>query len=118
MMFHKIFLEESSNSEFRKKLGAEVEEVIRPQLRVDPTSDEECDTVLHPLVQMGPVGIDQDRFLTELVLKKLPSGSHVFLASGYFNLTDDYMRIIIDQSQARFNILTAAPQVWMNLIYF
>lgn len=107
---HHPYLKESSNSEFRKKLRAEIEEAIRPQLRVDPTADDECDTVLHPLVQMGPVGVDQDRFLTELVLKKLPSGSHVFLASGYFNLTDEYMRIIIDQSQARFNILTAAPQ--------
>lgn len=63
-----------------------------------------------PLVQMYPLGIRQDELVTSELLQSAPQGSKLHLATGYFNLTGDYIDIILNSS-AHFRILTAHPSV-------
>ena len=69
------------------------------------------DTIIYPLVQMSPFDIKQDDMVTRRLLKEAKTGDSVFLATGYFNLTDVYRSLIVDKCLANFHILTAAPQV-------
>ncbi|XP_035695175.1 CDP-diacylglycerol--glycerol-3-phosphate 3-phosphatidyltransferase, mitochondrial-like [Branchiostoma floridae] len=68
------------------------------------------DTWICPLVQMGPLGVWHDEMVTRRLLRTAPKESELLLASGYFNLTEDYMNVML-QADADFNILMASPQV-------
>jgi len=72
---------------------------------------EEIDTWLYPLVQMGPLGIHVDSTATEALIESAPLDAQICLASGYFNLTQNYMDVILDKSKADFQILMASPKV-------
>ncbi|KAK3912093.1 CDP-diacylglycerol--glycerol-3-phosphate 3-phosphatidyltransferase, mitochondrial, partial [Frankliniella fusca] len=67
------------------------------------------DTWIFPLIQMGQLKIHQDSEVTLGLLERSPYGSHVFLATGYFNLPQMYMDSILKRSQAVFTLLTAHP---------
>ena len=69
------------------------------------------DTVLFPMIQMGPFGINDDETVTRQLFERTESQDTLYLASGYFNLTSDYMNTIIRDSKGQFEILTASPQV-------
>ncbi|XP_071507776.1 CDP-diacylglycerol--glycerol-3-phosphate 3-phosphatidyltransferase, mitochondrial-like [Diadema antillarum] len=68
------------------------------------------DTVIYPLVQMGPFGVTVDQEVTRRLLGEGDGGAVCYLASGYFNLTSEYMDTIL-QSKPTFEILMASPQV-------
>ena len=72
---------------------------------------QEVDTLIYPLVQMGPFGIRHDEIVTKALFEKALPDVTVYLASGYFNLTKQYMNSIVKDCTANFEILTAAPQV-------
>ncbi|CAL1278937.1 unnamed protein product [Larinioides sclopetarius] len=69
------------------------------------------DTLVYPLLQMYTFGIRQDEQVTEKFLRLAEPNSCIKLASGYFNLTNHYMNIILKSSKAIFNLLVASPQV-------
>lgn len=69
------------------------------------------DTWLFPLLQMGPFGVKDDEIVTERLLRDAEESDRILLASGYFNLTSRYMNVVISESKAGFEILTAAPEV-------
>ncbi|XP_068160803.1 CDP-diacylglycerol--glycerol-3-phosphate 3-phosphatidyltransferase, mitochondrial [Antennarius striatus] len=73
-------------------------------------SEEEEDTWVFPLVQMKPLGIQVDEQVTQRLLTDAGPDSTVFLTSGYFNLTQAYMRLVLG-SGAGYRILTASPEV-------
>ena len=77
----------------------------------DTDTDTDNDTLVYPLVQMGPFGISVDDFVTRQLLQTSPAGSQICLASGYFNLTDHYIAAILDSSKSNYNIVTASPEV-------
>ncbi|CAG5135816.1 unnamed protein product [Candidula unifasciata] len=68
------------------------------------------DTAVYPLVQMGPFGVTHDEQMLLCLLRSSDAHDHILLASGYFNLTDYYMSVILNQSLAKFSILMASPQ--------
>ncbi|CAG0892873.1 unnamed protein product [Darwinula stevensoni] len=72
--------------------------------------EQELDTVVYPLIQMGPLGICHDRDATLRLMQEAPARSLISLATGYFNLTEDYKRVILLESSARFHVITAHPQ--------
>lgn len=73
------------------------------------------DTWLFPLIQMGPFGICDDEHVTKKLLCQAEENDKIFLASGYFNLTEEYMANILNESKAQYKILTASPQVRYSL---
>ncbi|KAJ8037705.1 CDP-diacylglycerol--glycerol-3-phosphate 3-phosphatidyltransferase, mitochondrial [Holothuria leucospilota] len=68
------------------------------------------DTWIYPLVQMGPLGIHVDQIVTAGLLQNVEEASKLYLASGYFNLTQQYKDIIL-RSKGQCEILLASPQV-------
>uniref|UniRef100_A0A0B7A5S7 CDP-diacylglycerol--glycerol-3-phosphate 3-phosphatidyltransferase n=1 Tax=Arion vulgaris TaxID=1028688 RepID=A0A0B7A5S7_9EUPU len=77
----------------------------------EPESDRQLgDTVIYPLVQMGPFGVIHDEQALQCLLRVSNHHDRILLASGYFNLTDYYMSVILNQSLAKFSILMASPQ--------
>eukprot|EP00117_Sycon_ciliatum_P016253 scpid62027/ scgid4597/ CDP-diacylglycerol--glycerol-3-phosphate 3-phosphatidyltransferase, mitochondrial; Phosphatidylglycerophosphate synthase 1 len=72
------------------------------------------DTILYPLLQLGPAGIQDDETATRRLLEQSRSrGYGLRLASGYFNLTPEYSKSLLErgQDQTGFTeILLASPQ--------
>jgi len=73
-----------------------------------------ADTVVYPLVQMGPFSVNVDEYITSRLLQSSLPGVTMYLASGYLNLVDKYRYSIIHQCAASIAILTAAPEVSMH----
>ncbi|KAI8972155.1 hypothetical protein BDB01DRAFT_861943 [Pilobolus umbonatus] len=77
-----------------------------------PDPKEEEDTVILPVIQMGPFHIRQDEKMT-LELLKIANRQQqkwtIDLTSGYFNFTDQYKSYIL-KTQAKFKFLTASPE--------
>lgn len=74
------------------------------------SEDGKPQTWVVPMIQMFPYGIQQDEIVTSELLASLPKDSTLLLASGYFNLTSDYINLILN-SKAYCDILSAHPTV-------
>ncbi|XP_062976208.1 CDP-diacylglycerol--glycerol-3-phosphate 3-phosphatidyltransferase, mitochondrial isoform X2 [Elgaria multicarinata webbii] len=70
----------------------------------------EPDTWIYPLIQMKPFGIQIDEIVTETLLMETERGANVYLTTGYFNLTQAYMDLILG-TRAKYQILLASPEV-------
>lgn len=106
---------DDNGREFRREAARRINDVIEPSQTTEQT--ENSDTVVYPLVQMGPFEIQTDCHVTEEFFRKTPPSSTVHLASGYFNLTSHYRSTLIGYSAANYNILTAAPEVAISLLF-
>ncbi|XP_065503592.1 CDP-diacylglycerol--glycerol-3-phosphate 3-phosphatidyltransferase, mitochondrial isoform X1 [Caloenas nicobarica] len=70
----------------------------------------EPDTWIYPLIQMKPFGIQIDEMVTETLLTEAERDARVYLTTGYFNLTQAYMDLILG-TRAEYRILLASPEV-------
>lgn len=75
----------------------------------EKTHKPDHDTWLFPLIELPPFGIHQDSKVTKHILKSADAGSVLHLATGYFNLTDEYISIILKNSKAIYKLLMAHP---------
>lgn len=69
------------------------------------------DTWLFPLIELPPVSVHMDSKVTTRILESADAGSTLHLATGYFNLTDDYTCTILKNSKAQYQFLIAHPSV-------
>lgn len=60
---------------------------------------------------MGQLRIEQDAFVTDRILAESPNKSQLYIATGYFNLTNRYMQRIIYDTHATCRLLMAHPDV-------
>ncbi|KAK3843699.1 MAG: hypothetical protein J3R72DRAFT_440592 [Linnemannia gamsii] len=78
--------------------------------------DSTYDTTLHPLIQMGPLGIRQDERVTLSVLDHVlhadeqDNPAKVFITSGYFNFEKRYSQSIINTKVAHVGLIAASPE--------
>jgi CDP-diacylglycerol--glycerol-3-phosphate 3-phosphatidyltransferase len=70
----------------------------------------QTDTWIFPLVQMGQLNIRHDSEITLHLLKNASVGATVRLATGYFNLTSEYKKAILQTCKADCHVLTAHPK--------
>uniref|UniRef100_A0A8C8Z501 CDP-diacylglycerol--glycerol-3-phosphate 3-phosphatidyltransferase n=1 Tax=Prolemur simus TaxID=1328070 RepID=A0A8C8Z501_PROSS len=68
------------------------------------------DTWIYPLIQMNTFEIQIDEIVTETLLTEAERGAKVFLTTGYFNLTQAYMDLVLG-TRAEYQILLASPEV-------
>uniref|UniRef100_A0A452UD27 CDP-diacylglycerol--glycerol-3-phosphate 3-phosphatidyltransferase n=1 Tax=Ursus maritimus TaxID=29073 RepID=A0A452UD27_URSMA len=68
------------------------------------------DTWIYPLIQMKPFEIQIDEIVTETLLTEAERGTKVYLTTGYFNLTQAYMDLVLG-TRAEYQILLASPEV-------
>ncbi|XP_026724894.1 CDP-diacylglycerol--glycerol-3-phosphate 3-phosphatidyltransferase, mitochondrial [Trichoplusia ni] len=76
---------------------------------IHDTNEEKKDTWIFPLIQMGEFGITQDEEVTSRILASVPQDSHLQLATGYFNLTDNYAETLLKECKANISLLMAHP---------
>ncbi|XP_066248459.1 CDP-diacylglycerol--glycerol-3-phosphate 3-phosphatidyltransferase, mitochondrial [Euwallacea similis] len=69
-----------------------------------------CDTFIFPTFQMGQLGVEQDSFITDKIFAEAPQYSKLKIATGYFNLTTQYMATLIQECNADCEILIAHPK--------
>ncbi|KAM3961036.1 phosphatidylglycerophosphate synthase 1 [Aphomia sociella] len=67
------------------------------------------DTWVFPLVQMGQFNINQDEQATQRILASTPKGSYLRLATGYFNLTEEYAQTLLKDCKSSISLLMAHP---------
>ena len=65
----------------------------------------DCDTWIFPSIQMGTLGINHDSELTTRLLEKAPEDSTFKFGTGYFNLTQEYLHVIMHKTKAKFDLV-------------
>ncbi|XP_069786107.1 CDP-diacylglycerol--glycerol-3-phosphate 3-phosphatidyltransferase, mitochondrial isoform X2 [Narcine bancroftii] len=70
----------------------------------------QADTWIYPIIQMKPFEIRIDEQVTETLMTEAQEDSRIYLTSGYFNLTQTYMNLIL-RTSADYQILLASPEV-------
>ncbi|XP_017868862.1 PREDICTED: CDP-diacylglycerol--glycerol-3-phosphate 3-phosphatidyltransferase, mitochondrial [Drosophila arizonae] len=85
-----------------------VQDAYQRQLQIREKSSQ-ADTWVFPLLEMGQIGIHHDSVVTKQLLSKCIAGSRLKLATGYFNLTQEYMDTITHKCLAQCSILMAHP---------
>jgi len=68
------------------------------------------DTVVYPLIQMGPLGIQRDEAAILTLLGNGEPGRRLLLTTGYFNLTTSFATALVEHSRAYTSVLMASPQ--------
>ena len=69
------------------------------------------DTLVFPTIELGPFDFVNDSIVTNQLFESAKKGSKIQLASGYFNLTEEYKSCILEKSKANYGILMAHPKV-------
>uniref|UniRef100_A0A131Z4L7 CDP-diacylglycerol--glycerol-3-phosphate 3-phosphatidyltransferase n=1 Tax=Rhipicephalus appendiculatus TaxID=34631 RepID=A0A131Z4L7_RHIAP len=103
-----------SHQEFVSAANRRLSELVKPNWETPPQPSPQggsTDTWVFPLLQMAPLGITQDQEVTERLLAHAPARSTLRLATGYFNLTERYSNIILNNQSSRFDLLVASPKV-------
>ncbi|XP_053607980.1 CDP-diacylglycerol--glycerol-3-phosphate 3-phosphatidyltransferase, mitochondrial [Plodia interpunctella] len=72
-------------------------------------ADGHADTWIFPLIQMGEFNITQDEQVTKRLLESAPPNSKLKLATGYFNLTDQYANTLLKDCKGNISLLMAHP---------
>ncbi|KAN0022834.1 hypothetical protein ACTFIU_005575 [Dictyostelium citrinum] len=72
-------------------------------------NNEEETTWIFPTIQMGPFNIRQDEVVTSHIFESVPSDSKFFITSPYFNLTENYLNLILT-GKPKLDIITCSPQ--------
>lgn len=94
-----------------------VQEAYQRQLKLREENTQ-ADTWVFPLLEMGQIGIHHDSVVTKQLLSNCIDGSRLKLATGYFNLTQEYMDTITHKCLAQCSILMAHPNVRPSISIF
>eukprot|EP00118_Oscarella_pearsei_P005028 m.22375 g.22375 ORF g.22375 m.22375 type:complete len:476 (+) comp28339_c0_seq1:72-1499(+) len=97
-----------SKRRFWQSMKSSISDLIQPE-KVPSDVLETADTWICPLVQMGLFDIRNDQTATCTLLKTVDSKASVSLATGYLNLTDEYIDLLM-KSGAEYRVLTASPE--------
>ena len=67
------------------------------------------DTLVIPTLQMFCYGVRQDEFFTSRFLESAPENSEIFLATAYFNITNQHWSEILRTKSKKFDVVMAHP---------
>ncbi|KAK7081920.1 CDP-diacylglycerol--glycerol-3-phosphate 3-phosphatidyltransferase [Halocaridina rubra] len=114
----KLWREECSKNEARlQMLSSEtngnhksIGTTASPSQGPDKSNTSPLDTLVFPTVEMGPFGVINDSLITNNLFTSAERGAKIQLASGYFNLTEEYKKCILEKSESDYGILMAHPK--------
>ncbi|KAI8044136.1 CDP-diacylglycerol--glycerol-3-phosphate 3-phosphatidyltransferase, mitochondrial [Drosophila gunungcola] len=92
----------------RQRIADFLQETFQRQAQTREQNPQ-ADTWVFPLLEMGQIGIHHDSVVTKRLLSNCVSGSRLKLATGYFNLTQEYMDTLTHKCLAQCSILMAHP---------
>lgn len=130
-------LDERNKQQIQFKLREQIEQLNRDYLKAEPRSaaktsgknkidkasnsrsesaaGSKSETMIYPLLQMKKFEINSDETFTKFVFSSLTDASKLKLASGYFNLTQDYQQSIFkaaaSQPNSSIELVMASEQV-------
>jgi len=96
--------------EFVDKSSVMVKTFLEKEKTKNAIDFEHVDAVVFPTVQMGQLHVNQDSRITSKILRSGEQGGMFHFATGYFNLTEDYMRDLLDMKQSSYTLLMAHPK--------
>lgn len=105
---------DSDLQEFTKAARASVNNFFNETIKEQSQRNQkelDADTWIFPTIEMGQIGIHHDSLVVNRLLSSSVHGSKINLATGYFNLTDSYMKTLTYDCIADCNILVAHPNV-------
>ncbi|CAH0750773.1 unnamed protein product [Diatraea saccharalis] len=105
----KAFRAEDVNSNINKLIDRWKKIQDNRLTTITASGTDEYDTWLFPLLQMGEFNITQDEQATRGILGSAPKGSYIRLATGYFNLTEQYASTLLKECKANISLLMAHP---------
>jgi len=76
---------------------------------INDTVKNEDITWIFPTIQMGPFNIRQDEVVTSYIFDSVPLHSKFYITSPYFNLTNNYLQLIL-RGKPKLDIITCSPQ--------
>ncbi len=66
---------------------------------------------IYPVFQLGESPLRTDELIINSIFEKSKQpDSQIYLSVGYFNLTKEYMKSIIEKSKSKFQILVSSPE--------
>jgi CDP-diacylglycerol--glycerol-3-phosphate 3-phosphatidyltransferase len=97
---------------FCRALGDRVRQVL---LRYENHKEEysesnENTAYVYPLIQINDSSIKTDENVTRELFERAIKPSSIYLAVGYFNLTQEYIESIVRKSSANYGILLSSPE--------
>jgi len=105
---------QGDNKQYRLEVEKSLSSLINTyQIRYPKPQSLSNDQVLVvPLIQMGMFNINYDRDFNIYLYSHLPMNSKLYLATSYFNMTNEYEKELIDNKRAdtTISLLTASPQ--------
>jgi CDP-diacylglycerol--glycerol-3-phosphate 3-phosphatidyltransferase len=91
-----------------KKLKQFIENQYHKQLdQID--NEQQQDTWVFPVIQMGQLKIRHDENVTRSIIEHAAEDAKLTIGSAYFNLTDKYMKAVLNSPCNNISVLTAAP---------
>ncbi|XP_059047104.1 CDP-diacylglycerol--glycerol-3-phosphate 3-phosphatidyltransferase, mitochondrial [Achroia grisella] len=106
---HSLYSKEEITKEMNKGILNLIDKWVTIQKAKVTSQKNLSDTWVFPLVQMGEFNITQDEQATQRILASTPEGSYIRLATGYFNLTEEYAQILLRNSKSNISLLMAHP---------
>jgi len=104
---------EGNNSKYRLDVEESLTKLMKTyQNKYRKPNDLASDQALVvPLIQMGMFNIHNDRDFNIYLYSHLPMQSKLYLATSYFNMTDEYAKELVDnkRSDTIISLLTASP---------
>ena len=99
-----------SKDAYRQSMNDSICDIVESEVAATRGMPKTSDTWICPLVQMGLYDLRHDQMATRALLEGTDPGSSLSLATGYLNLTDEYVDLLM-KSKAMYRVLTASPQV-------
>ncbi|KAK0411211.1 hypothetical protein QR680_005542 [Steinernema hermaphroditum] len=96
-------------NEYRSLVNQRVLRVLSKYAKESGDSSEAC-TKVYPLVQMGLFGINQEYDLMRTLFARKDPYMNLSVASGYFNLTNEYSDVIAKEGDYSLSVVLASPQ--------
>lgn len=95
--------------EARKSIQNYFMKVFNEQSSSELHDENDDDTWLFPTLEMGQINIHHDSIITKKILGASGKGSALKMATGYFNLTQNYMDTLVNECEADCSIIMAHP---------
>jgi CDP-diacylglycerol--glycerol-3-phosphate 3-phosphatidyltransferase len=98
---------------YRRELGNDIKNVINSYYEnynlKTYKNDSNCAYVF-PLVQLNYCNIKTDQAVTNKFFKLASENCEICFTTGYFNLTNEYVRSIIKENKGKFKVLVSSPE--------
>ncbi|KAJ8566199.1 hypothetical protein ON010_g6929 [Phytophthora cinnamomi] len=97
------------SEEAKAAMRRSMEDLVDPDKHKEDEADELTDAWAFPTLQFTPVAMDHDERVLSMLVKNLPRGSQLQIASGYLNFPP-FLSELLERCGAGLDVVSAAPR--------